>query len=143
MARRQRGAVDVELAPVDRTERSIEADPDQIKQVLINLLLNAIDAAPGGHVSTGVAWDEPGGNIRIFVRDDGPGIPPEQIDKVFDLFFTTKTRGSGMGLALSGRIIQEHGGSISVVNAQGGGALFEVRLPRRRVERRDGTESAE
>jgi signal transduction histidine kinase len=121
--------------------RFIEVDPDQIKQVLINLLLNAFDAAPGGRVRIGVTWDEPGGNVRLFVSDSGPGIPADQIDKVFDLFYTTKVRGSGMGLALSARIIQEHGGSISAGNAPDGGALFEVRLPRRRVERRDGMES--
>lgn len=116
--------------------RTIEADADQLKQVILNLLLNAFDASPGGTVTVATAWDAPNGEIGLSVRDDGPGIRADRIEKVFELFFTTKARGSGLGLALSSRIVQDHGGAITASNHSDGGALFVVRLPLRRVERR-------
>ncbi len=114
---------------------SVLADADQIKQVMLNLLLNAIEANPGGRVDVSVSRagaDE----VAFRVRDRGPGIPPGQAEKVFDLFFTTKPHGSGIGLAISSRIVQDHGGAISATNAPDGGALFEVRLPVRRQDER-------
>jgi signal transduction histidine kinase len=118
--------------------RTIEADPDQLKQVLLNLLLNAYDAAPSSVVDASLAMD--GGWLTIGVRDRGPGIPEKDLDRVFDLFYTTKPKGSGLGLAITSRIVQDHGGVISASNAPGGGALFEVKLPIRRTLdlRRDG-----
>jgi len=111
---------------------SFQADADQVRQVVLNLLINACDAAPGGHVAVSV---EPGDEEVVFrVCDDGPGLKPEQIDKVFDLFYTTKPKGSGMGLAISSKIVEDHGGSLVATSPPGGGACFEVRLPVRALQ---------
>ena len=122
---------------VEPDGRPVLADADQLKQVLLNLILNAVEANPGGRVEISVGFDRPGDALLLRVRDHGAGIPPAQLDKVFDLFFTTKAQGSGMGLAISSKIVQDHGGTIAATNAAGGGALFEVRLPLRR----DGEDS--
>ena len=117
---------------------ALVADADQLKQVLLNLLINAIEADPSGRVSLSVSRDKPGEWLVFRVRDHGPGIPADRIDRVFDLFYTTKPKGSGMGLAISSKIVQDHGGVITASNApasEGGGAVFEVRLPLRREER--------
>lgn len=105
------------------------ADADQLKQVILNLVLNAIEANPGGRVEVSTSLSRDSQNIVVRVRDHGRGIPPHELEKVFDLFFTTKPKGSGMGLAISSKIVQDHGGVITAANARGGGALFEVRLP--------------
>jgi PAS domain S-box-containing protein len=104
--------------------------PDQIKQVLLNLLLNAIDATPGGgqlRLSTALA-QEPGG-IQIAVADNGSGIPPEVLPHIFDAFYSTKPTGSGLGLAISSNIVAKHDGHIKVESQVGRGSTFTVWLP--------------
>lgn len=121
----------VHACPAD--DRTIMADADQVKQVLLNLAVNAVEAAPRGTVELGAAWAPDGEGVELFVKDDGPGLSPGEIDKVFDLFYTTKPTGSGLGLAISSKIVEEHGGSIGVTSHPGGGARFGVRLPVRRT----------
>lgn len=112
-------------------------DRNQLTLVFVNLLKNALDAInasqpkilnPEIRVTVG---REPGRRVRIEVRDNGPGIPPDQAGRVFDPFFTTKVpgEGTGLGLALCYRIIAAHGGEISVASAPGDGATFTVTLP--------------
>ena len=112
----------------------IVADPVQIRQVLLNLLLNAIDAVgDGGNVfvrlrprivsTEGERWGE------ILVDDDGPGIAMEQRTRIFEPFVSTKETGMGLGLAVSRRIVEAHGGSIQVEESSLGGARFRIRLP--------------
>jgi signal transduction histidine kinase len=108
------------------------ADPYQLQQVLINLLLNSRDAlAPGGVLEVFARLDSGSGEICIDVRDNGAGIPDEHLKHIFDPFFTTKPpgKGTGLGLALSARIVEGFGGRITVVSRAGVGSCFTVRLP--------------
>lgn len=104
--------------------------PAELNQVFINVLMNAIDALPAG----GNLWltlDVDAGSVRLRVRDDGPGIAPEVLPRVFEPFVTTKEtgHGTGLGLAISQTIVARHRGTIAAVNAEGGGAVVTVRLP--------------
>jgi two-component system, NtrC family, sensor histidine kinase HydH len=103
-------------------------DPDQLRQVLVNVLVNAAQALGGrGHI-----WVEgeraPDGAARLRVRDDGPGVPGEDHRRIFDALYTTKAKGSGLGLALSRRIMEAHGGAIELEPTRPG-ATFLLTLP--------------
>jgi signal transduction histidine kinase len=117
---------------------SVEGDPEQLKQVLINLVQNAIQALGTAPGTIRVRTRGPdrfadlrasGEFVEIDVADDGPGIPPEQQPNIFVPFFTTKQKGTGLGLAICQRIVKSHGGSISVQSKAGEGSTFVVRLP--------------
>jgi signal transduction histidine kinase len=116
-------------------EAQAMADPNQLQQVLLNLLMNAIEATPpGGRVSLEVrratAPDgRPGAELRVI--DSGSGIPPEHQARVFDPFFTTKPpgQGTGLGLAIAQGIVTDHGGRIEVTSVVGRGSIFRVVLP--------------
>lgn len=105
-------------------------DPNQIGTVLVNLLLNALDAMPrGGRVEVTLDSSDDG-NIRCAVSDTGPGIAPEMMDQLFVPFSSSKATGTGLGLSICRRILEEHGGQILGQNRAGGGASFLVTLPR-------------
>jgi C4-dicarboxylate-specific signal transduction histidine kinase len=112
---------------------SIEADPVQIHQVLINLVTNAREAmrdTPLARRKVEVATDRNGNeSIAVSVRDHGPGIPDEITERLFEQFFTTKEEGLGMGLAIVRSIVEEHGGKIEAGNVDDGGARFRFVLP--------------
>lgn len=104
-------------------------DPDQIKQVLINLVKNALEAMPqGGTVTIRTRGNSRG--IFVDVEDTGPGIPPEHLNEIFNAFFTTKEKGTGLGLAVSLKILNDHNGELLVSSRVGEGSVFSVRLPR-------------
>jgi two-component system sensor histidine kinase PilS (NtrC family) len=112
---------------------TVQGDPDQLRQVLWNLLINAAQAIAttgrgGGaiRVACGPAGD---GGADLAVEDDGPGIDPADRERLFTPFFTTKQAGTGLGLATVHRIVDGHGGAVSVDAAPGGGARFAVHLP--------------
>ena len=114
----------------------VRADAQQLRQVMLNLALNAFDAMPeGGHlqVSTSLRRSTRRGAAAAFLeirfRDDGVGIPPADLRNLFVPFFTTKEKGTGLGLAISQRIIENHGGTIEVRSQPGSGATFTVLLP--------------
>jgi len=107
----------------------IEADAAQLKQVMSNLFLNAAQHSEKGQDVKIVAAEIENGGIRIEVIDRGRGIKKEDADKIFDPFFTTKERGVGLGLALCKRVVENHGGTISVENNPGGGSRFWFTLP--------------
>lgn len=119
----------------------VQADAGQLRQVLLNLLLNALDAVPnGGHIEVDVACIDgdktPGaehvlghGFIRVRVSDNGRGLPPEERDRIFEPFFSTKDTGLGLGLAISKRIMDAHGGTLVGRDREGGGAEFDICLP--------------
>jgi two-component system, NtrC family, sensor histidine kinase HydH len=108
---------------------AIECDPEQIKQAVLNLLLNAIHASPeGGEVVVTARADN--GRTCIEVTDEGPGLDPAAVDRIFDPFYTTKADGTGLGLAVVHQIAQQHGGVISAKPGSGG-ACFQIVLPRR------------
>jgi signal transduction histidine kinase len=125
----------------------VQADAEQLKQVFLNLALNAFQAMPSGgrlHVSTRVARDElafwrEGSRradvVEIRFRDTGPGIPEEARENVFVPFYTTKEKGTGLGLAICQRIVKAHQGSIVVRSPPGEGAELLVSLPGLREER--------
>lgn len=123
------GASTIELRQeVDANLPEIECDPEQLKQVLLNLLINAIQATPGN----GVVWlgaSEHDRRIFIVVRDQGCGIPDDQYDRVFDPFFTTKENGTGLGLAVASKIIEQHGGLLIAENNPDKGMTFRIELP--------------
>jgi signal transduction histidine kinase len=109
-------------------------DLQQLTQAIMNVLLNAIQAMPKGGALTVraevVALPAASGRIaRIVITDTGSGIPPENLDRIFEPYFTTKEGGTGLGLALTRRIILEHRGSIQTANDPGGGARFTIDLP--------------
>jgi len=116
----------------------VEGEPEQLKQVLINLVQNGIQAfgGRGGVIRVRTRGPEPLPDLRggadfveIEVTDDGPGIPSEQQPHIFVPFYTTKQKGTGLGLAICQRIVKNHGGSISVTSRVGEGTTFVVRLP--------------
>ncbi|KPJ57852.1 MAG: hypothetical protein AMJ42_04275 [Deltaproteobacteria bacterium DG_8] len=107
-------------------------DKEQIKQVFLNILLNAIDATPeNGAITVGTKLIEKDGYqkyVQIAVRDTGRGIPKEDLDRIFTPFYTTKHQGSGLGLAISHQIVREHNGSIEVESEEDQGTTFYVNL---------------
>lgn len=107
---------------------AVDHDPNQINQVLLNLLLNAIQAMdkPG---SIFVTLRQDKETVFITVADQGKGIPPEVLPNIFRPFFTTKGHGTGLGLSLARRIVEAHGGSITVRSEVGKGTQFAIRLP--------------
>jgi len=122
------------------------ADADQIKQVLINLILNAIQATqPGGVVSVISRVVDREGVLtgQLEVSDTGAGIPKEQLEHIFDPFFTTKDKGTGLGLSIVHQIAIEHGGSISVESEAGRGTTFVVSLPAARIDETAADQSAD
>jgi signal transduction histidine kinase len=113
--------------------QEIEHDSDQIHQVLLNLLLNAIQAIDGpGRITVGI--EARGQSAAIIVSDTGRGILPEHLPNIFRPFYTTKGNGTGLGLSLARRIVEEHHGHIDVTSAAGKGSKFVVLLPFSRVE---------
>jgi two-component system sensor histidine kinase HydH len=109
----------------------VNADADKLSQVLLNLLMNAMQAMEkmesGGRLSVTVATED--GRAKLMVADSGCGIAPENLPKIFDPYFTTKNTGTGLGLALSAQIIEEHGGQIVAHSQPGRGARLECFLP--------------
>src|ERR1035437_8233105 len=106
----------------------VEHDPNQINQVLLNLILNAIQSMDKpGTIRVTVEQDDD--LAVISVADEGKGIAPENVSQIFRPFFTTKGQGTGLGLSLARRMVESHGGSITVSSEVGSGTQFEVRLP--------------
>ncbi len=113
---------------------AVEADEGQISQVLNNLLINAVQAMPAGGTVTVRAENEAEGNstdrfVRVSIRDTGGGIPVEILPRIFDPYFSTKSEGTGLGLASVYSIIVRHGGTVEATSETGCGSEFVVRLP--------------
>lgn len=108
--------------------KNLRCDPEQMKQVLLNLVLNAMQAMPqGGEVVVDAAEEK--GMLRIRVKDQGPGIPAADVDSIYDPFFTTKDTGTGLGLPVAYQIVQQHGGELTLEENGPAGACFAIRLP--------------
>jgi signal transduction histidine kinase len=116
----------------------MKMDPDQIQQVFLNIMINALQATPeGGKLSISVLqkdykirshhrYDKV---LEVRFHDSGRGIPPEDLQSIFEPFFTKKTKGTGLGLFISQKIVEEHGGEITVESEVGKGSIFTVYLP--------------
>ena len=110
---------------------SISGDPERLQQLFLNLFLNAADAMPDGGVLRVGMEETKDGELEIRVADSGTGIPPEDLERIFNPFFTTKEagEGNGLGLMVCKGIIADHGGSIGVVSTPGTGTEFQIALP--------------
>jgi signal transduction histidine kinase len=107
----------------------IRGDRSRLKQVLINVVKNAIEAMDGGGELC-LESRVRGEKVEITVADTGPGIPPEDLERIFEAFYTTKPHGTGLGLGISRSIVEEHpGGSFSVESEKGKGTRFTISLP--------------
>jgi len=116
-------ATDLRASP----ELEAKVDGDHLQQAMMNLLLNAIDAAgPGGHIQVSV--QQSNGHVEIDVEDSGPGLSKEQQERAFEAFYTTKTSGTGMGLAITRTLLEKMGATIEYVSS-GPGAHFRILLP--------------
>jgi signal transduction histidine kinase len=104
------------------------ADPLQLQQVILNLLLNAAEAMPGGGTVTARTFTD-NGVLGVSIGDTGHGIGDQLMARIFQPFFTTKAKGTGLGLAISKRLVEQHGGSIKAENMPSGGASFVITLP--------------
>ena len=113
-------------------------DPDGIHRATLNIVTNAIDACEhvdGGKVTVATAWDAASTTARIVVADNGTGIDPAEVGKIFEVFASTKgSRGTGLGLPVSRKIAQEHGGSIAIASEVGKGSTFTIDLPMRKLD---------
>ncbi len=113
----------------------MRGDHEKLRRVLLNLLSNALDAIEGGsvsepRVSISAGQNLAGSEVWMRVQDNGPGLDAQAGDRIFDPFYTTKSAGTGLGLALSKKIVEAHGGSFEALSAQGGGAEFLLRFPK-------------
>jgi signal transduction histidine kinase len=101
---------------------------DRLKQALLNIVINALEAMPdGGKLS--IELKSEGGQVQISVRDSGPGIPEDLQRKIYDMSFTTKSGGSGVGLFVANSVVQSYGGLIHIDSSPGDGTCFHVFLP--------------
>jgi two-component system sensor histidine kinase HydH len=108
-------------------EQKINVDKDLMKQALLNILQNSVDAVKKGKITLEVAKSRSG--ILFVISDTGPGIPQDKLDKIFNLYFTTKPSGTGMGLSIVQQIISQHNGTISVESETGKGTKFSIEIP--------------
>jgi signal transduction histidine kinase len=109
---------------------AINGDPGMLRQVVLNLAINAIQAMGSGGTLRLMAAAGSRGRVELRVQDTGVGIAPEHLQKIFDLYFTTKDHGTGIGLSMVYRIVQLHDGEIEVQSTPGRGTTFRVLLPR-------------
>jgi nitrogen fixation/metabolism regulation signal transduction histidine kinase len=120
----------ITLKFLGQIELVINADREQMRLVVLNLLLNAVQAVSyKGQVTVHVERVNDAKEVVVSVTDNGPGIRPEDLHHIFEPYFTTRPSGTGLGLALVRRVIEEHGGKIHAVNVADGGARFEITLP--------------
>jgi two-component system sensor histidine kinase PilS (NtrC family) len=120
---------EVELAVSAEEPLVVHADPSKLRQVVWNLVRNAADAAAAGGKHVRVEARRAADQATITVEDDGPGIPPDRLTRIFDPFYTTKQKGTGLGLATSHAVVAEHGGRIDLESEVGKGTKVVVRLP--------------
>jgi signal transduction histidine kinase len=126
---------------------TIDVEPDRIRQILVNLLTNAHEYSPEG-ASIGVTASAAGTEVEIAVTDNGPGIPADQLERIFDRFtrgdagLTQRVGGTGLGLAISKSLVELHGGALSADSTPGQGSTFRFRLPAGQAPGRRAIEAA-
>ena len=118
----------IRFSAESQASATVTLDPEQMTQALLNLLQNALDATPDrGKIS--LVAGRANGSIQFSVTDSGIGIAKDKLHRIFDLYFTTKSKGTGMGLAITQQIITQHDGNIEVVSEPGKGSTFVIRIP--------------
>jgi two-component system nitrogen regulation sensor histidine kinase NtrY len=122
-----RPPVDVKLE-LDQNLASIEADPDQMRRALRNLILNALDAVPAEGARLTIRTQNLDGKVALEVSDNGAGLTPEQCERLFTPYYTTKQHGTGLGLAIVQSVVSDHRGTITVHSEPGKGATFRIEL---------------
>ena len=127
---------------LDNSLPPIAADSDLLHRAISNLVLNAMDAMPAGGTITLATSNKPDDRVRLEVRDTGSGITPEECQRLFTPYYTTKQHGTGLGLAIVQSIVSDHHGTISVHSAPGQGTTFVIELPRNWDRRNSRPESA-
>jgi signal transduction histidine kinase len=134
LAQHQAAPKGIEIRVCGPRALSAMADPVLIGQAILNLLLNAIEAMQGAAAGVvQIAYQPPPAEsdarqFHLAVKDQGPGIPPQILDRIFNPFFTTKDTGTGLGLAIVHRVVEAHEGTIVASNSDEGGARFEIRI---------------
>jgi signal transduction histidine kinase len=123
--REQSIALETEIAP---DPLMVSADAELLHRALSNLVLNAIDAMPDGGTLTAIAARK-GDVVQIRISDTGTGLTPEECQRLFTPYYTTKQHGTGLGLAIAQSIVADHHGTITVESVQGSGATFVIELP--------------
>jgi signal transduction histidine kinase len=113
---------------LDAPPCEMDGDPELLKQVFLNLLINAVQAMPDGGVID-ARIEREGSRAAVVIRDTGAGIAPEHIEKIFDPFFTTKDEGTGLGLAIVNTIMQANNGFVNVSSEPGEGSTFRLYFP--------------
>ncbi len=116
----------------DSDDLTVNVDPSSIGDALLNIVSNSIDAndKERGFIVIKAGKMKPGGDVRISIADNGKGIPGDILQKIFDPFFSTKgSKGTGLGLAVTRKIIEEHGGKLDVESTPGSGTTFTILLP--------------
>jgi two-component system sensor kinase FixL len=106
----------------------INCDPDKLRQVFMNIISNGLEAMPRGGSIRIMTQRSPNG-IEIKISDEGIGISEEDLQRIFEPFYTTRTKGSGLGLSISYKIVEAHNGEISAISSPLKGTTFIVRLP--------------
>jgi signal transduction histidine kinase len=114
---------------VASTPMPINVDPELLHRALSNLVLNAMDAMPGGGTLT-ISAQPKGESIQIRVSDTGEGLTAEECERLFTPYYTTKQHGTGLGLAIVQSVVADHAGSITVESRAGGGSTFIITLPK-------------
>ena len=120
----------VVMENLDNSVPEIQADDKQLEQVLKNMIINSLQAMPGGGVISVETGPTPAGGAYLSVSDTGIGIAKDKLDRIFQPFFTTKTKGTGLGLSVVNKIIENHGGKIEVTSQVDKGSTFKIILPR-------------
>ncbi len=109
-------------------QHTLRADREMLRRAVLNLVLNALDAMPGGG-ALAVGAKATSNGVELYVADSGPGLPANILPRIFEPFFTTKQGGTGLGLAIVARIADAHRGMVAAANSPGGGAVFTLSLP--------------
>jgi hypothetical protein len=124
-AESQSARVVIETSP---ESAPVRGDRDLLKQAILNVMINGLQAMPDGG-DLALALERSGRDWVLSIRDQGEGIPHELREKIFQLYFTTKGKGSGIGLAMTFRVVQLHGGTIDFVSESGEGTDFRLQIP--------------
>ncbi len=112
---------------------TVTADRDMLRRAILNLALNAVDAMPRGGELVITSYHARNGGFELEIADSGPGLTDEQLQHVFEPFYTTKSTGTGLGLSIVQRIAESHGGRVTALNCPQGGAAFTLELPPRKA----------